>query len=285
MKKQMKVMIVFFVLSVNVFAETAFDYIRQSLANIVTIGTIMQLTDYEYNGSSALYGAWLESGESISMRLTLTGGVNYLIMATSDDTNLDIDLRLNKENSEGPLMDEDIETDGTPMVLYTPASTGAYVYTVKNHSDESAFVSVIQLRQKRNAQFSLTGITEAIENILEYGEAAYTLLNFPINKWILFGGNVSKGNSTGIWNVRLSQGTYYLIGAGDDSVNDCDVLVERQSGSGSLEGKTVVAEDSDIGVYAMTGFTATGSNYFQFNIENYDSRNSSAFIFGFLLKL
>ena len=144
-------------------------------------------------------------------------------------------------------------------------------------------MSVIVLRQKRNARFSLTPILEALQNILTYGEVSYRLLNFPLNEWILFGGSVNEGDTTGIYNMRLPQGTYFLMGAGDSSVNDCDVSVVRQTTAGSPEGSTI-AEDEEVESFGMAGFQATGSNYYNLKIKNYDSRNSSGFVFGFLLK-
>jgi hypothetical protein len=277
-------MFVFFVVSANVFADTAFDYIRISLANIVMFGTFIQAADYEYDGANALRGAWLERGESISLSRDFIGGVEYFIMATSDDVDLDIDLRLNRGSPSGTLITSNTESDGTPMVTFKPGSSGEYTYTVENYSDESAFVSVIVLRQTRNARFSFAGITEAIANILNYGEASYLLMNLPVNEWILFGGDVAEGGTTRIWNVRLPQGSYFLIGAGDASVIDCDVSIRRHARRGSLEGSTIIAEDTETASYAMADFQATGSNYYQLEVENYFSRNDSAFIFGFLLK-
>ncbi|HET6764245.1 MAG TPA: hypothetical protein VFH27_11255 [Longimicrobiaceae bacterium] len=67
----------------------------------------------------------LEEGEEATLRLQLTAGVQYVISGVCDNACSDFDLRL--ADAAGNAVAEDVETDDTPIVRFTPQRTGVYV--------------------------------------------------------------------------------------------------------------------------------------------------------------
>lgn len=69
----------------------------------------------------------LEDGAGASHRAQLTGGVQYVLVGVCDNDCTDFDLRLS--DAAGNPLAADVEADDTPMVRFTPTSSG--VYTVQ----------------------------------------------------------------------------------------------------------------------------------------------------------
>jgi len=67
----------------------------------------------------------LEEGEEATLRLQLTAGVPYVISGVCDNECTDFDLRL--ADAAGNAVAEDVATDDTPIVRFTPQRTGVYV--------------------------------------------------------------------------------------------------------------------------------------------------------------
>jgi hypothetical protein len=151
-------------------------------------------------------------------------------------------------------------------------------------SNQYAFVSVLCMRQNTGVKTSYNSLLEALNNIVSLSEMSFSGLNMLEDQWILFGGYVSQGAaySTGLFNVRLPQGAYTLIGVGDSSVSDCDVKITQQTGVNVTSGPS--AEDSRAAPVAFVLFNATGNHYYKYDVINYKSRNASAFVFGILFR-
>lgn len=66
----------------------------------------------------------LQDGAEASHRARLTAGVQYILVGVCDNDCTDFDLRLS--DAAGNQVAADLEIDDTPMVRFTPTSSGAY---------------------------------------------------------------------------------------------------------------------------------------------------------------
>jgi len=288
LKKNVFILAAFIFITVNVFSQQAFTYLRDSLVNVLSMSTIVQGADYEYRDGGSLWGTYLEPGKSLDLSSQYDGGVEYLIIAAAHNLRIDVDLKVYEgSGTSGIVITSDVAPDATPIVRFTPSSSGRYCFELINSSNSPAFVSLVVLRYRRNANFTFNTLTQAINNTLSLAEALSGMLppgaEIPANKWTLFGGNVNQGSSTGYYNAQLPRGAYVLAGAGENTVVNLDVEVIEQRASGNQNG-SVISINSETSLPIDYGvFEVNSSNYYNLKIINRSSANTNAFMFGFLI--
>jgi len=289
LKRKLLVLVVFTHITVNTFAQQAFDYLRDSLVNVLTMSTVVQVVDYEYKDGTSLWGTYLEGGKNLSLNSQYDGGVEYLILAAAHDTRrLDIDLKVYEgRGTSGTVVGRDLELDATPLVRFTPRSSGWYCFELINATNSPAFVSLVVLKYRRNANFTFNTLLEALENTLVLAEGIAEILPpgavIPPNEWSLFGGNVNQGSSTGYYNTRMPRGAYILAGAGENSVNDLDVEIIEQRAYDNQDGKVISRNSGTRYPFDYGIFVPDASKYHRLRVINKSSTRSSAFMFGFLI--
>jgi hypothetical protein len=285
-KKKLLILVVFAAAAVNSFAQTAFDYLRLSLVHVLTLSTVARIENFDYSGSNALLGTYLEAGKSLSMITSFDAGVQYLMLSAADLVDSDVDLKVYQgQGTSGTVIAKDTRADSACVVRFTPASSGIYTFELINSSSVPVFVSLLTLRATRNPNFTLMALAEALDITLGLSQQLvkdFPEAQIPPNKWALFGGDVSQGDCAGYYNGQLSEGLYILVGAGERTVNNIDVEVTEQFAYGSTDGKVVSRNtNSDIPAdYAV--FVPNPPKYYHFRVDNRSSRGTSAFIFGFM---
>jgi hypothetical protein len=289
LNRKIFVLIIFAVISTNAYAQTVFEYLSESLGNVLDFARKnMNITDYEYNGINALWGAYLKPGKSISRSEQYDAGIEYLMFAAAHTTMADIYLKVYRgRETDGTVVKKDTTRDATPLVRFTPSASDWYCFELINAGDMPAFVSMVVLKTKKNANFSLSTLKEALDYTLYIPPYLKSALPYdfeiPANIWTLFGGNIRQGSSTDYYDTQWAEGDYALLGAGDNSVNNCDVEVVEQYASNSMPGRKLSKNtDSQFPIdYAI--FSPKASKYHYLKVINRSSRNASAFLFGFLI--
>jgi len=287
-KKSVSILVVLAVLTVNAFAETAFDYLTDSLVNVLTVSTIVQVADFEYNGDNALWGTYLEPGKSIALNAQYDAGVEYLMLAAAHTEEAEIYLKVYQgQGTNGTVIAKDTAPDAAPMVRFKPSVSGWHCFELINASNIPAFVSLVVLKQKKNANFTFNSLIEALQNTLAISKHLATMLppnsEIPANKWTLFGGNIREGSYAGYYNTQLARGAYILVGAGENSVNDCDVEIIEQYAVGNPDGKGISQNTDSRYPFDFAFFVPNSSKSHNLKVINKSSRNASAFMFGFLI--
>jgi len=282
------IFVVLAVLTVNAFAQTAFDYLTDSLVNVLTVSTILQIADYEYNGDNALWGTYLEPGKSIALSAQYDAGVEYLMLAAAHTEKTEIYLKVYRgQGTGGTVIAKDTAPDAAPIVRFTPTNSGWHCFELINASNVPAFVSLVVLKQKRNANFTFTSLVEALQNTLAISKHLATMLppnsEIPANKWTLFGGNIREGSAAGYYNTVLARGAYVLVGAGENSVNDCDVEIIEQYAADNNSGRVISQNTDSRYPFDFAVFSPNTSKNHYLKVSNKSSRNASAFMFGFLI--
>jgi hypothetical protein len=288
LKKKVSILVVLAALTVNAFAQTAFDYLTDSLVNVLTVSTIIQVADFEYNGDNSLWGTYLEPGKSISLNSQYDAGVEYLMLASAHTEKAEIYLKVYQgQGTGGTVIAKDTAPDAAPVVRFKPAVSGWHCFELINASNRPAFVSLVILKQKRNANFTFSSLVEALQNTLTISQHLVSLLppdsEIPANKWTLFGGNIRQGSVAGYYNTQLEKGAYVLVGAGENTVSNCDVEIIEQYAVGSTDGRKVSQNTDSLYPFDFAVFSPNSSKYHYLKVINQSSRNASAFMFGFLI--
>ena len=276
------------VLTVNVFAQTAFDYLIDSLANVLAVSSIVRIDDYEYNGVNALWGAYLEPGKKVSHSLQYDAGIEYLMIASAHNAKADVFLKVYRgQGTGGTVVGKDTTSDAAPVVRFTPSASGWHTFELINSGNIPAFVSLVVLKQKKNSNFNLITLAEALQNTKDVSRHITSLLppnsGIPVNKWTLFGGNIKKGSSASYSNARLSKGVYILAGSGEYSINNCDAEIIEQYTADNPDGRKISQNTGAEFPYDFAVFSPNPSKYHYLKVINQESIKESAFLFGFLI--
>jgi len=288
--KKVLVFVFFIAFAVNSYAQDAFDFMQNSLANVVILSTAAQLDNFDYDGANALLGTYLEAGKSITMRNNYTAGVEYLILAAPDLLYCDVDLKVYQgSGTGGTVIAKDTRPDSICVVRFKPTVSGEHTFELINSSSRAVFISVVTLRAQRNPDFTLIAMAEAIDHTFGLSQhlasAMPATAKIPANKWTLFGGKVSQGSLTGYYNSQYTRGEYILIGAGERSVRNVDAEVLEQRANNQTAGTIVSINTKTTALADFAMFTADPSKYYYPRIQNKSSQRSSAFCFGFLIQM
>jgi hypothetical protein len=267
--------------------KTAFDYLEDSLVNVLTVSTIVQVADFEYIGGNALWGTYLEAGKHISLNGQFDAGVEYLMLGAAHTEKTNIYLKVYQgQGTGGTIIAQDTSNDAAPCVRFKPSISGLHCFELINASNSPAFVSLVILKQKRNANFTFDSLVETVTKTLTLSKYIAEKLpsnsEIPANVWSLFGGNISQGNVAG-FHGRLARGTYVLVGAGENSVNDCDVEVIEQNAMNNSDLKRITQNTNSQYPFDFAIFSPNPSNNQFLRVINKSSKNASAFMFGFLI--
>ncbi|MDR2700826.1 MAG: hypothetical protein LBB72_00180 [Spirochaetaceae bacterium] len=281
-------MIIFTLLAVNALAQTAFDYLTESLVRVLAVSGQMQIAEFEYNGENALWGAYLEPGAGISLNSQFDAGIEYLMFASAHTEKAEIYLKVYRgQGTGGTVVKKDTTPDAAPIVRFIPSVSGWHCFELINASNIPAFVSLVILKAKKNAGFNLNAIAEARKNALHDSQSPASLLppavKVPANKWILFGGNIRRESAAVYDNVQLAEGNYALVGAGENSVTNCDAEVIEQYAKDNPNGRKISKNSDSRQPFDYAFFTPVPSKYHYFRVINQNSRNSGAFMLGFLI--
>ncbi|MCL2759491.1 MAG: hypothetical protein FWD22_04705 [Treponema sp.] len=288
--KKVLVFVFLVAFAVNSHAQTAFDYMMDSLANVVLLSTVAQLDNFDYNGANALLGTYLEAGKTITMRNTYTAGVEYLMLAAPDLLDCDVDLKVYQgSGTGGTVIAKDTRPDSICVVRFKPTVSGEHTFELINSSNKAVFVSVVTLRAERNPAFTLVAMAEAIDHTFGLSQLLASSLpanaKIPANKWTLFGGKVNQGSLTGYFNSQYVRGDYILVGAGEKAVRNVDAEVVEQRAVNQTAGTIVSVNTETVALADFAIFTADPTKYYYPRIQNKSSSKTSAFCFGFLIQM
>lgn len=269
-------------------AKTPFDYLQDSLVNVLYESSLLELADYKYQAGFSVWGAYIEASNKVTLANRYEAGTSYLLLAAASDTKTDIDLVVYEgSGTSGAKIAEDSESDGQPMVTFTPKTSGLYTFAMKNVSNSNSFCSLVILEKTTTrSTFSLEELSQALDTILLFSKVgALASTDVPVNKFCLYGGEIEDGSTQSLFNVKLPAADYIVLGAASDKVNDMALDVLEQKAAGASEGNSVATKQDKVQSFDVIMFTSDPSKYYCFDVENQDSSASTAFLFAFILQL
>jgi hypothetical protein len=263
---------------------SVFEYLEQALVKVVGQATVFNLANYDYVDGSSLLGVYLAQGRSQSFTMNFEAGVEYLVLGGADNDVVDLDLEL--VSMSGTVLQNDSQTDAVPYLNFQPSTTAKRTIRLKNfQSYQPGFCAMVILRKRRGGYFSLNQIADALDNLMVLARTASQFsFQFAQGNFCLFGGRASQGGSSGLFDVQLREGSYAMVGAGSNNIQDVDLSVVRQYQRNRTRG-VVLAKDDDRDNAPMCLFNARWNENYYLQCINYASRGGgSGFVFAVLLE-
>ena len=78
---------------------------------------------------------------------------------------------------------------------------------------------------------------------------------------------------------------FWIVGAGERSVNNIDVEVVEQRAYDQSQGNIVSVNSGTNLPFDLGSFNTNASKYYYYKVHNKSSRNTSAFVFGFMIQV
>ncbi|MEK7729327.1 MAG: hypothetical protein AAB354_13015 [candidate division KSB1 bacterium] len=265
--------------------NSIFDYLTQALSKVVAQATIMNLASYDYVSGNSLFGVYLSKGGSQGLNMHFEQGVSYVILGAGDNDILDLDLSL--LSPSGTELLKDADEDATPILQFTPTYSGKRTVRITNYNSyRDGFCVMVILRQSNTGNFSLYQIAEALNNVIANSRVTSLFSSrFADGTFCLFGGRLSEGEDTYLYNTQPSSGEYALLAAGSNNVSDVDLTVIRQNGKDYTYGNEI-AKDTASDNTPICSFTVHSGGYYLMKHKNYASYvNTPGFVFSVLLEM
>ncbi len=226
------VLFVPFVLS----AQSDADYLKQALVNAFTKSELVNtLYDYQYRDGLASVGAFVKEDNSFTFNLYLSSSEDYVFVGGGDDDVKDIDIIV--YDSDGDIVAQDNDDDANPLVNFSPSHSGVYSIKLKLIScDANGSFCVMNFMQKDGVKPSTDKLDQAINKmvkIVNYVDDEKGTKFLDREGEICFYGFAfaEDGTNSQVNGIDLNEGEkYYMLGMGDDDVNDIDLILMNSDG-------------------------------------------------------
>lgn len=254
-------------------------YMNQAIQNITTMSQYAaSLTGYGYNWGVCVMGSFLDVSEQVGWTVQLEGGVEYMFLGGGDEDAQDIDISI--YSSSNKLMEQDVETDATPIVAFTPPVTDNYSIYLKLYSaDVASFCSMAILR-KGGYDIPLNRLSEASERLLTFGSAVNSntggvyFHNYD-NQWCLYGVVLNSGEDVTITNIDLGSENHWFMGRSDSVCDDADLYLLDSSGN-------ELVQDTATDDMPLLNYQTKAGERYGLKIRNYSSSGPSMIMTGIL---
>ena len=286
MKKILFIFIIFSIVAANSFGQTVFDDFSESLKHLLdmTVNVTGENKYYTYiTGDNLLIvGGRVSVRNSIGIVYTLDENTEYVVLAATDRNNTTNLMNLNVYQGvgNGGRLIGDIKKGPRRLAVisrFNPPATGDYIFELINPSNETAFITMLVLQVNSNPYFTLTPLLNAVEatQAIFQSRGGQSLRGVP-DSISLFGEIIPRQSRVSIGG-RFPEGNFELLAAGDISVTDINAVV--------LEGGRVFSKNS--GLVRRVDFASfevkSSTSLLDLVVENKASRNTGAFVMGFLV--
>ncbi|MBL7798360.1 MAG: PPC domain-containing protein [Saprospiraceae bacterium] len=259
-------------------------YMRQSLANVIVKGILLNgLSEMGYNKDVSIMGTYMPEGEQVGFTTTLNAGTLYAFVGGGDDDVTDLDIYL--YNERGTEVARDAKADNSPIVTYTPTTTGRYTVRVKMYSTRTAgsFASML-IMSNRGYNIPVNTLKSAISDLFS---AVETICNnstkmgylSTTNQWAMFGCVLEDGGSTTVSSIKLS-GTRrsVIVGGGDQNAFDVDLFLYDAQGN-------LLKKDEATDAHPLLIYSASATPEYQLKMKNARSGGNRSLIMSAILEV
>ncbi|MBX2891512.1 MAG: hypothetical protein KF734_11325 [Saprospiraceae bacterium] len=275
----------FFCLSVKAQRECGPPkYMRQAMANVVAKGILLNdLSDMGFHKDVCMMGTYLSAGETVGFTTQLSSGVAYAFVGGGDDDVTDLDIFL--YDAQGKELTKDTKTDNSPLVTYTPATTGSYTVKVKMFSTKTpgSFASLL-IMSDAGYTIPIKTLKAALSDLFSMMEALCQKINkmgflSTNNQWAMFGCVLDEGKSTQISNIRLSSSKLSaIIGGGDQNAFDVDLFLYSKGG-------TLLKKDDATDAHPVVTYKGSAGSEYTLKMKNARSGGEKSLIMSAILEV
>ncbi|NJB87719.1 3-deoxy-D-manno-octulosonic-acid transferase [Lewinella marina] len=239
---------------------------------------LVALSGAEWRSGLCLAVAELERGGTVSLDLPLEGGTKYLIVGAAESSAADIDVLLRDGNGE--VVEQDTETDKTPVVEIWVDSTAIYTVQVQllSGQDSTAFVSLGLLQSggtplaDRDYRAVSRQFAAAAGAVRAAGGAGR--LGSGLNRWCVLGYLIGEGGGATLDNLQLPAGRHFLAAAAGERVQNLDLYL-------ATEDQRILRADNDPDPYPMIEYENSEPAALRLRIALVKSRGDALVLLGF----
>lgn len=179
---------------------------------------------YGYSkGACCMYGAAIAPGESVTMRLNLNVGEEYLWFAAGDGNTQDLDIEVIAP--DGHTVTKDISSDAVPCIQFSVRQNGKHSLKLSLFEGTGTSFCAVVLMQRDGWAIPLANLGTAFRQfVLSAGSTALLVDQMSDGKlgvrlpdvgtgWCLFGGVMKQGGDSTIENLSLGKGLHVFLAA------------------------------------------------------------------------
>ena len=183
---------------------------------------------YDVDGS-AIMGAYLKTGASISMISNYEAGREYALLGQGSEGTIDLDMAI-KNVSTGQTIKADVDTDASPVVHFFVPRTGQYEVVIQLQSARSSgeFVAIASMHKGGYgvpAANVIASLSRAVSACTRANAQAGPLSFHESGNWSLQATILKPHESANYRNILLESGSTIFLATGDDFADDIDLQV------------------------------------------------------------
>lgn len=255
---------------------TAGEYMLQAWAT--TIGNAATLADessYGFIDDICLTGAILNEDGSVRFRTSLEKSKQYVFIGGGDEDATDLDLRI--KSASGTILEEDDETDNTPIVSFSPSYSGTYIIELELYSCSAVnSFACVAFMEKYGNSVPVNNIKSVGKKFFIAGgklSEYYSGMKFHDlpNQWCLYTAILDQGGYSQISNLDLGSENHVFYAVGDQNAEDIDLSIYDGSEWHS---------DTQTDAFPVVELRSYSYNAYKYKITNYDSDGKSLMMAG-----
>lgn len=210
-------------------------YMLQAVAGVAdTAGKLAKNSAWGYDvDGSAIMGAYVKTGERISMVRPFEAGKEYALLGQGSEGTTDLDMAV-KSRADGKVIAADTDNDATPAVSFRVPQTGEYEITVLLTSSRNPgeFVALAAM-QKGGYNVPDSNIIASLSRAVMTSTLAHRrhgpLAFHESGNWSLFATVLKQGESSNYGGILLESGSTIFLATADDSAKDVDLAVKNNT--------------------------------------------------------
>ncbi len=246
-------------------------WMNQTLQSIVnTSQYATEVTGYGYNDGICVLGAFIQVGSSVSWVTNLEAGQSYMFIGAGNEAATDVDIKVT--DSSGKILGADVKTDATPILSFSPSTTGLYTITLTLYSATTNCFCAMALLKQNGFNIPVTNLSQASERLLQFGATVDDTYGVRFhdydNQWCLFGTVLDASQYITITNITMGDENHFLLARSDNNSQDIDLhLLDSDN--------NVLASDTALDDQPLIQYQTKSSQRYNLKIENYTSNGLS----------
>jgi len=238
-----------------------------------------------YTGGWCTFGAFLRSGQSISMTTQLDKGKGYVFVAAGDDNASDVDVEVQSES--GIRLASDTDSDKAAVAGLIAERSGEHrVKTTMYRAKGESFCVLIMLEVGQKslpaealAQCMAKWVTgsAALHAASQKNDGTALTLKHGDRDWVFFGAALEDGDSVTFSGMSPGRGRAVLYACGDENATDIDAAAKDSDGD-------TIAEDEDDDPTPIVQWSASAGGTYKVSVTLISTKATRSFVVASVFK-
>jgi len=243
-----------------------------------SVRTLGSKTSIGYDENLCILSAFLGPKGDVKLNRTFEAGTTYTIIGGGDNRAEDVDIQI--LDADGTVVTQDTLTDSSPIVRFTPTSTGTYTLRVHLFEGQGSFCTVAILKSG-GYEIPVGNLVDALHglivrcNVLDRSTRDRIAFHALPNTWAMVGAVYSSGESQTLTKVNLGTGHRIILSAGDSNAQDVDLFVLDAQGD-------VKSKDDDADAIPVVSVNTQNASNSGLRVTNVQSNGRSLILTAYL---